>query len=499
MEALAGLASGFAVAFTPINLVWSLVGVTLGTFIGVLPGIGPALTIALLLPVTYKFDPTSAFIVFGGIYYGAMYGSSTTSILINTPGETGSIATTLDGYQMARRGRGAAALATAAIGSFVAGLIGTLLLAFLAPEVVKLALLFGPAEYFALMCVAFVAISSMLGASVRRGLVALFLGLALGLVGIDQQSGQARYAFGVLELLDGIGVVVVAVGLFALGEALYFASRRSGDGDAAIPLKGSPSMTAEEWRRSWRPWLRGTAIGFPLGALPAGGTEVPTFLSYRVERDLSARKEEFGQGAIEGVAGPEAANNAAVAGVLVPLLTFGLPTSSTAAIMLAAFQQYGINPGPLLFANNAALVWGLIASLFIGNAMLLVLNLPMAGLWVRLLHIPRPWLQGGIVLFAVLGVFGASRSLADVAILAGVGLLGFVLKRLDYPLAPVVVGLILGPMAEVQFRRALQIAQGDWWIFLEKPIAAALLALAAILLVLPSLIRFYATRKKTSP
>jgi len=491
MEALAGLASGFVIAFTPVNLLWSLVGVTLGTFIGVLPGIGPALTIALLLPVTYKIDPTAAFIVFGGIYYGAMYGSSTTAILINTPGETGSIATTLDGHQMARRGRGAAALATAAIGSFIAGMIGTLLLAFLAPEVVKLALLFGPAEYFALMCVAFVAISSMLGTSVRRGLVALFLGLALGLVGIDQQSGQARYAFGLLELLDGIGVVVVAVGLFALGEALYFASRRDWDKDAAIPLKGSPSMTAEEWRRSWKPWLRGTAIGFPLGALPAGGTEVPTFLSYRIERDLSPRKEEFGQGAIEGVAGPEAANNAAVAGVLVPLLTFGLPTSATAAIMLAAFQQYGINPGPLLFANNAALVWGLIASLFIGNAMLLVLNLPMAGLWVRLLHIPRPWLQGGIVLFAVLGVFGASRSLTDVAILAGVGLLGFILKRLEYPLAPVVVGLILGPMAEVQFRRALQIAQGDWWVFLEKPLAAALFALAAILLVLPSLIRFY--------
>jgi putative tricarboxylic transport membrane protein len=494
MEALAGLASGFAVAFTPINLVWSLVGVTLGTFIGVLPGVGPALTIALLLPVTYKIDPTAAFIVFGGIYYGAMYGSSTTAILINTPGETGSIATTLDGHQMARRGRGAAALATAAIGSFVAGVIGTLLLALLAPEVVKLALLFGPAEYFALMCVAFVAISSMLGSSVRRGLVALFLGLALGLVGIDQQSGQARYAFGLLELLDGIGVVVVAVGLFALGEALYFASRRDLRQESMAPLKGSLAMTAEEWRRSWKPWLRGTVIGFPLGALPAGGTELPTFLSYRVERDLSPRKEEFGRGAIEGVAGPEAANNAAVAGVLVPLLTFGLPTSATAAIMLAAFQQYGINPGPLLFANNAALVWGLIASLFIGNAMLLVLNLPMAGLWVRLLHIPRPWLQGGIVLFAVLGVFGASRAIADIAILAGVGLLGFVLKRLDYPLAPVVVGLILGPMAEVQFRRALQIAQGDWWVFVEKPIAAALFVLAAILLVLPSLIRFYAKR-----
>ena len=493
MEALAGLAQGFAIALTPVHLVWSLAGVTLGTFIGVLPGIGPALTIALLLPVTYTLDQTAAFIVFGGVYYGAMYGSSTTSILINTPGETGSIVTTIDGHQMARRGRGGAALATSAIGSFVAGLIGTLLLAFLAPQVVKLALLFGPAEYFALMCVAFAAISSMLGASIRRGLVALFLGLALGIVGIDQQSGQARYAFGILELLDGVGVVIVAVGLFALGEALYFAWRPDLRQEEIVPIKGAAMMTAEDWRRSWKPWLRGTAIGFPLGALPAGGTELPTFLSYRVERDLSTRKEEFGHGAIEGVAGPEAANNAAVAGVLVPLLTFGLPTSATAAIMLAAFQQYGINPGPLLFANNAGLVWGLIASLLIGNAMLLVLNLPLVGIWVRLLYIPRPWLMGGIVLFAVLGVYGASRALADVAILIGVGLLGFVLKRLDYPLAPVVVGLILGPMAEVQFRRALQIAQGDYAVFLERPIAAALLALALLLLAVPPLARAWTT------
>ena len=489
MEALGLLAHGFAVALTPANLAWSLVGVTFGTFIGVLPGIGPALTIALLLPVTYALDPTAAFIIFGGIYYGAMYGSSTTSILINTPGETGSIVTTIDGNRMARQGRGAAALATAAIGSFVAGLIGTILLAFLAPEAVKLALLFGPAEYFALMCVAFAAISSMLGASVRRGLIALFLGLVLGLVGIDQQSGQARYAFGILELLDGVGVVIVAVGLFALGEALYLASRPDIRAEEIMPIKGSLWMTAEEWRRSWKPWLRGAAIGFPLGALPAGGTELPTFLSYRIERDLSPRKEEFGHGAIEGVAGPEAANNAAVAGVLVPLLTFGLPTSATAAIMLAAFQQYGINPGPLLFANNPGLVWGLIASLLIGNLMLLVLNLPLAGVWVRLLHIPQAWLQGGIVLFAVLGVYGASRALADLAILIGVGLLGFGLRRLDYPLAPAVVGLILGPMAEIQFRRALQIAQGDYGVFLDKPIAAGLLALAAILLVAPSLFR----------
>ena len=493
METLSGLAQGFAVALTPAHLAWSLAGVTLGTFIGVLPGIGPALTIALLLPVANALDPTAAFIIFGGIYYGAMYGSSTTSILLNTPGETGSIVTTIDGHQMARQGRGGAALATSAIGSFVAGLIGTLLLAFLAPQVVKLALLFGPAEYFALMCVAFAAISSMLGDSTRRGLVALFLGLALGLVGIDQQSGQARYAFGILELLDGVGVVIVAVGLFALGEALYFACRPDLRAEEIVPIKGTPMMTADEWRRSWKPWLRGTAIGFPLGALPAGGTELPTFLSYRVERDMSERKEEFGRGAIEGVAGPEAANNAAVAGVLVPLLTFGLPTSATAAIMLAAFQQYGINPGPLLFANNPGLVWGLIASLLIGNAMLLVLNLPLAGVWVRLLYIPRPWLMGGIALFAVLGVYGASRALADLAILVVVGLLGFALRRLDYPLAPVVVGLILGPMAEVQFRRALQIAQGDYAVFLDKPIAAALLALALLLLAVPPLARAWTT------
>ena len=499
MDALAGLAHGFAVALTPINLMWSFAGVFLGTIIGILPGIGPALTIALLLPVTYKMDPTAAFIIFGGIYYGAMYGCSTTSILINTPGETGSIVTTIDGNQMAKRGRGAAALATSAIGSFIAGTIGTLLLAALAPQVVKLALLFGPAEYFALMCVAFATVSCMLGSSVRRGLVALFLGLAIGLIGIDQQSGQARYAFGVLELLDGVGVVVVAVGLFAVGEALYYAFHRDLRNEEIVPIKGSLMMTADEWRRSWKPWLRGTAIGFPLGALPAGGTELPTFLSYRIERDLSSNKDEFGKGAIEGVAGPEAANNAAVAGVLVPLLTFGLPTSATAAIMLAAFQQYGISPGPLLFENNAGLVWGLIASLLIGNAMLLVLNLPLVGMWVRLLYIPKPWLYGGIILFAVLGVYGINRSVIDVLILIAVGILGFFLRRLDYPVAPVVVGLILGPMAEVQFRRALQIAQGDAWVFLQKPISAALLALALAALAGPAVARAFSRGGKRSP
>jgi putative tricarboxylic transport membrane protein len=489
MDLLANLAHGFAIALTPMNLLWSLLGVTLGTVIGILPGIGPALTIALLLPVTFKLDPTSAFIIFGGIYYGAMYGSSTTSILINTPGETGSIVTAIDGNKMAKMGRGAAALATAAIGSFVAGTIGTLLLSAVAPGVVKIALLFGPADYFALMCVAFITVSSLLGASVLRGLVALFIGLAIGLIGIDLQTGQARFVFGVRELLDGVGIVVVAVGLFAVGEALYLALRRDLREEEISPIKGSLWMTREEWKRSWKPWVRGTAIGFPFGALPAGGTEIPTFLSYMLEKKLSKKPEEFGNGAIEGVAGPEAANNAAVAGVLVPLLTFGLPTSSTAAIMLAAFQQYGLQPGPLLFESNSGLVWGLIASLYIGNLMLLVLNLPLVGMWVRLLAIPAPWLYGGILLFSTLGVYGINNSVADIVILWIVGLGGFLLRYFNYPIAPVVVGLILGPMAETQFRRAVQISQGDMSVFVERPISAALLAIAVLALIGPPLLR----------
>ena len=483
MDVLSNLAHGCAVALTPINLMWSLVDVTLGTAIGMLPGIGPALTIALVLPVTYKIDPTSAFIIFGGLYYGAMYGCSTTSILINTPGETGSIVTTIDGNRMARAGRGAAALATSAIGSFVAGIIGTLLLATLAPEVVKIALLFGPADYFALMVVAFAAVSSLLGSSVLRGLVSLFVGIAIGLVGIDQQTGQSRFTFGILELQDGLGVVLVAVALFAFGEALYLASRADLRREELIPIKGRAFMTREDWARSWKPWLRGAAIGFPFGALPAGGTELPTFISYKVEKSLAKNPDEFGNGAIEGVAGPEAANNAAVAGVLVPLLTFGLPTSATAAIMLAAFQQYGIQPGPLLFSSNSTLVWGLIASLLIGNAMLLVLNLPLVGLWVRLLYIPQPWLYGGIAVFAMLGVYGINRSLVDVVALTVVGLLGCVLPRHDYPIAPVNVGLIMGPMSDVQLRRAVQISQGDLSMFVTRPISGTLLLIALLMLI----------------
>jgi putative tricarboxylic transport membrane protein len=489
MESFLALMDGFATALTPINLMWSLVGVTLGTLIGILPGIGPALTIALLLPVTRNLDPTGAFIMFAGLYYGAMYGSSTTSILLNTPGESGSIMTAVEGNLMARQGRGAAALSTAAIGSFVAGTLGTLALTFLAPLFVKLALLFGPAEYFSLMVLAFTTVSALLGASMGRGVAALLLGLAFGLVGTDILTGQPRLVFGYPSLLRGVDIVVVAVGLFAVGEALFMASQSRLRSAEILPIKGSLFMTREEWRRSWKPWLRGAGIGFPFGALPAGGTEIPTFLSYFLEKKLTKHPEEFGRGAIEGVAGPEAANNAAVAGVLVPLLALGLPTSATAAILLAAFEQYNLQPGPLLFSGSSTLVWGLIASLYIGNVMLLVLNLPLVGLWVKLLSIPQPLLYGGILVFSTLGVYSLSNSIFDLVLLFIVGIIGFLMRRHEFPVAPCIIGLILGPLAEAQFRRALSISQGDPSVFVTHPLSAVLLALAAAVIIVPIILR----------
>jgi len=494
---MGALIDGFATALTFANLGWCVLGVTLGTAIGILPGIGPALTIALLLPVTAHLDPTGAFIMFAGLYYGAMYGSSTTSILLNTPGETGSIITAIEGNLMARQGRGAAALATAAIGSFVAGTIGTVLLTVLAPLVVKVALKFGPAEYFALMVVAFTTVSGLLGSSRLRGMISLFLGLVVGLVGTDSLTGQARFALGRPELLDGIDITVVAVGLFAVGEAFYVASRIDLRTAEIIPVKGSLWMTREEWARSWKPWLRGSFLGFPFGALPAGGTEIPTFLSYFLEKKLAKRPEEFGKGAIEGVAGPEAANNSAVAGVLVPLLTLGLPTSATAAILMAAFQQYGLQPGPLLFTNpgTATLVWGLIASLYLGNFMLLLLNLPLVGMWVRLLSIPTPLLYGGILVFATLGVYSYNQSVFDLGLLLVFGIVGYVMRRFDFPVAPAIIGMILGPLAEENFRRALSITQGDYSVFVTHPISAALLAIALLIVAAPALMRLLQRRR----
>jgi putative tricarboxylic transport membrane protein len=384
---------------------------------------------------------------------------------------------------MARQGRGAAALTTAAIGSFVAGTLSTLALTFFAPPLAAAAMQFGPAEYFSVTILAFTTVTVLLGGSLARGLFSLFLGLALGLVGIDPLTGAARFSFGIPQLLDGIDVVILVMGLFAVGETMYQAWRHGREAFAPVALQRAIGMSREEWARSWKPWLRGTAIGFPLGILPCGGAEIPTFLSYMTEKRLSDRPDEFGQGAIEGVAGPEAANNAAAAGVLVPLLTLGIPSSATAAVLLAAFQQYGLQPGPLLFSSRPDLVWTLIVSLYIGNAMLLVLNLPLAGAWAQVMRVPRPLLFAGILVLASVGGYALNRSLLDLALLYLVGAVGCAMRVKDIPLVPAVLGLVLGPLAEQQFRRAMAISEGDITVFLTRPISACLLVGAIVILL----------------
>lgn len=484
MESLPALLDGFAQALTPINLFWAFLGCFLGTAVGVLPGIGPALTIAILLPITSQVPAASAFIFFAGIYYGAQYGGSTTSILLNIPGESSTIITAIEGHQMALNGRAGPALATAAIGSFVAGTIATVALTVSGPVVAAIALKFGPVELFSLMVFAFLATSAVLGRSLLRGLASLALGLLLSMVGVDLQTGQARLTFGLPELLDGIGVVTVAVALFAVAETLHLALLWRADGISLIKPQGSIWLSSKDWARSWKAWLRGAAIGFPLGALPAGGGEIPTFISYWVEKRLSHRPEKFGRGAIEGVAGPEAANNAASAGVLVPMLTLGLPTSATAALMLSAFQSYGIQPGPFLFTNQSALVWTIIASLYIANVILLVLNLPLIGLWVRLLKIPPHHFFAGVLIFATIGTYGISGSIVDVVLLYVLGGVGVLMRHYGFPAAPVIISMVLGPMAEQSFRQSLAIAQGDVSIFVSRPISAGLLFLAVSIPVL---------------
>jgi putative tricarboxylic transport membrane protein len=489
MDTLALLFHGFEVALTPTNLMWAFIGSVLGTAIGVLPGIGPALTIALLLPVTVSVGPVSAFIMFAGVLYGAMYGGSTTSILINTPGEAGSMMTALEGNKMARAGRGAAALATAAIGSFVAGTIATLLLTFAAPAVAELAFLLKPADYFALTILAFTSVAVVMGASRVRGFVSLFMGLALGVIGIDGMTGQPRMTFGIADLLDGVELTVVLVSVFAVGEILYVASRYVHEQGEVVAIKGKAFMTREDWRRSWKPWLRGTALGFPIGTIPGGGSEIPTMLSYTLEKKLSRHKDEFGKGAIEGVAGPEAANNAAAAGVLVPLLTLGLPTSATAAILLAAFQNYGLQPGPFLFSSNPDLIWGLIASLYIGNVMLLVLNLPLVGVWVKLLQVPRPQLYAGILVFAMIGIWGVSGSVFDLLLMAALGVVSYAMRVYGFPIPPLLIGLILVPLAENQLRTALAAGQGSVSVLVETPISITFLALSFLFLFAPMVLK----------
>ena len=497
MDTVNLLMQGFGTAMTVTNLLWALFGCALGTAVGVLPGIGPATTVAMLLPITAKVDITASMIFFAGIYYGAMYGGSTTSILLNTPGETASMVTAMEGNKMAKSGRAGAALATAAIGSFVAGTIATVVVTLFAPVVAEYAVRLGPPEYFLLMVLAFTTVSAVLGKSTVRGLAALFIGLAVGLIGMDQISGQPRYTGGKAEFLDGIEIVLVAVGLFAVAEVLH-----------AVLFEGKivetqnrltrVHMDKRDWRRSIPAWLRGTAIGAPFGCIPAGGTEIPTFLSYATEKKLAKGEDaaEFGtKGAIEGVAGPEAANNATVTTALIPLLTLGIPTSNTTAILLGAFQNYGIQPGPQLFTTSAALVWALVASLYIGNVMLLILNLPMVGLWVKLLKIPKPQLYAGILIFATVGAYGMRQSSFDLFLLYVIGAIGVVMRRFDFPTAPVVVGMILGPLAEAQLRNAMSIGEGKWSVFVERPVSIFLIVVIVTVLLLPRILRWRAARR----
>jgi len=499
MDIFNALLQGFAQAITLTNLLWCLVGCALGTAVGVLPGIGPAVAVAMLLPITGKVDVTASMIFFAGIYYGAMYGGSTTSILLNTPGETASMVTAMEGNKMAKSGRAGAALATSAIGSFVAGTIATVIVTLFAPYVADYAVKLAAPEYFLLMVLAFTTVSAVLGKSTLRGMTALFIGLAAGCVGMDQISGQGRYVGGVPELLDGIEIVLVAVGLFAVAEVLY-AALYEGRVVESQNRMSRVHMSARDWKRSIPAWLRGTAIGAPFGCIPAGGTEIPTFLSYATEKKLTkdpADRAEFGTtGAIEGVAGPEAANNATVTAALIPLLTLGIPTSNTTAILLGAFQNYGIQPGPQLFTTSAALVWALIASLYIGNVMLLVLNLPMVGLWVKLLKIPKPQLYAGILIFATVGAYGMRQSAFDLFLLYAIGVLGVIMRRFDFPTAPVVVGMILGPLAEANLRNALSIGEGSPMVFLQRPMSITLIVIVLAVLILPRVAKRMSERKR---
>jgi putative tricarboxylic transport membrane protein len=489
METLTHILNGFAVSMQPINLWYTFLGVFMGTVIGVLPGIGPSAGIALLIPITYGMNPTSALIMMAGIYYGAKYGGSTTAILIRTPGEAASVMTSIDGYEMAKKGRAGAALAVSAIGSFIAGTIGVIGLTLFAIPLTSIALKFGPAEYFTLMLFAMTAVSTLTGKSPAKGVIATILGLMIATIGIDLQSGQARYTMGIPEFQDGVGFVVVVVGLFAMAEVLRgLEGLYSGTSAAAMKITGKLWLTREEWKRSIGPIWRGGIIGFVIGVLPGAGGTIASIMSYTTEKRLSKHPEEFGQGAIEGVAGPEAANNSDTAGALVPLLTLGIPGGGATAVMLGAFIMYGVQPGPLLFQNNPQLVWGLINSMYIGNVMLLILNLPLIGLFVRLLYIPQGILYPLIVAISAIGAYAINGSVVDLWLILIFGIIGYVFDKVDIPVAPLVLSLVLGGIMEQSFRQAMTISGGDLKIFYGSAITVILLVMSVISVALPFII-----------
>jgi putative tricarboxylic transport membrane protein len=496
MEALQYLAEGFTIALQWHNLVYAFVGVLIGTAVGVLPGIGPMSGVALLLPVTASLTngltpdqaAASALILLAGVYYGAMYGGSTTSILLNTPGESSSVVTTLDGYQMARQGRAGAALSIAAIGSFVAGLVALVALVFLAQPLSEVALKFGPAEYFSLMILGLCAVSGLGGKSMTKALIMTVFGLLLATIGIDNVSGVARFTYDIPDLYQGLEFLTIAVGLFALGEV--FKTILESDGTEAQMIKVDRIRpTKADLKQSAAPIARGSLLGFFIGILPGAGATLASFFSYIVEKKVSKQPERFGKGAIEGVAAPESANNAASGGAMIPLLTLGIPGSGTTAILMGALLMYNVQPGPLLFSDHPQVAWGLIASMFIGNVMLLVLNMPLVKVFAKIIETPAQYLIPLIIAISVFGVYAVQVSTFDLMLLIVCGVAGYVLAKNDFPLAPLVLGLVLGPMIENNMRRALTTSNGDFLIFLQKPISAVFLACALLWLVVPMLLK----------
>jgi len=486
MDILSGLIQGFAVALQPGNLLWCLVGVVLGTVVGVMPGLGPPATIAMLLPLTFLMSPAAAMIMLAGIYYGAKYGGSTTSILLNVPGESASVVTCLDGYQMARKGRAGPALGIAAIASFVAGTVGVLGLMLVAPPLARMALAFSSPEYFGLMALGLAMVVLLAGRSLMKALLAMLLGLWLAGIGTDPFSTTDRFVFGQLELLSGIDFVVVAIGVFALGEVLACMEPRKEAQALPVP-RGLRNLlpTVQDLKDSRFAFANGSILGFLIGVLPGAGSTIASFISYGVEKAVSRRPEEFGKGAVEGVAAPEGANNSETGGALVPMLTLGIPGSSTTAILLAALVLWGFKPGPLFIPENPGMFWGLVASMYVGNLMLLVLNLPLVPVFAQVLRAPAYILYPLILGISIVGVYSTSGSLLDLALLVGFGLLGYLMRKLDYPAAPLILGLVLGGAMERALRQSLMMSEGSLSILVTRPISALMLSLALLILLVP--------------
>jgi putative tricarboxylic transport membrane protein len=489
MDLISNLSLGFGVAFTPINLLYAFIGCVLGTLIGVLPGIGPVATIAMLLPATYALPPVSALIMLAGIYYGAQYGGSTTAILVNLPGESSSVVTVIDGYQMARQGRAGPALAAAGIGSFFAGCVGTLILAAFAAPLTEVAFKFGPAEYFSLMILGLIGAVVLASGSLVKAIGMIVLGLLLGLVGTDVNSGVARFSFDIPELTDGIGFIVIAMGVFGYGEIISNLGKSEEHREVFTAKVTGLFPTKQDFKRMIPAVLRGTALGSALGILPGGGALLAAFAAYTVEKKTKLNPGEvpFGKGNIRGVAAPEAANNAGAQTSFIPLLTLGIPPNAVMALMVGAMTIHNIQPGPQVMTSNPQLFWGLIASMWIGNAMLVILNLPLIGMWIKLLTVPYRWLFPSIVLFCAIGVYSTNNNVFDIWMVAIFGVIGYLFIKLGCEPAPLLLGFILGPMMEENLRRALLLSRGDWSVLVTRPLSAGLLAAALLLIVIVAL------------